>query len=109
MERDELYGLADQVLATIEGAGAVSLFTLAAGLRLADGPVAAFARPVFSLAIDTEYGAPACQLTRMEMARALRLSAMEGSLVAMLGNAPEAFWAAVGDAVTLIAADRLPA
>jgi hypothetical protein len=108
VERDELDRLTDQVLATIEGASAVALFTLAAGLRLGGPPVEMLAQPVYNLAIDAEYGVPTCTLTRMTMSRALRRVAAEGSLVARLSDAPEAFWAAVGCAITMIAADQLP-
>ena len=109
MERDDLEALAADALEPLLGAPPPLLSTLAAGLAMAERPVALFATSVGYVAQDLEQGEPPGPLAVLSMRYALRVAAVEGSLVAKLATAESAFWAGVGNALAVVAADRLAA
>jgi hypothetical protein len=99
------------VAGTLDGLPPVALRTFSAGLDMADGhPVRWFALPIRYRASDCEGGEADPQpLAMIAMRSALRKAANERSLLSTLANAQQPFWNAVGDAVTAVAADPLPA
>lgn len=109
MDADELNGLAEGVLSTLDGASPLLARTFAAGLALAGQPVSLFADTVDCYADVLEFDDVSGDLARLSMCRALRRAAREGSLIATLSTAREPFWRAAGDALALLAADLRPA
>ena len=102
--------LARGIFRTLDGLPPAALRTFAAGLELADGrPVRWFAQPIRYFASEREGGeqdpSPLAQIT---MVSAIRKAATEGSLLSKLADAREPFWAAVADALVVVAGDRLP-
>jgi hypothetical protein len=100
----ELDHIAGEALAALEGGSPPTLRALAAGLRLAGGPLALLSGPIFSLSIDLEhFGAPTTP-TRTALRCAMRRAVIaDRTLVGGLSASPEPFWRAIGDALAIIA------
>jgi hypothetical protein len=99
-ESDEL---ARGVMATLEELPARALKAFALGLELSGQPVREFGRAIDAYADDR-----ASPLALILMRRALRLSALDGSLLVLLAKSEEPFWKAVADATLRLAEEMHP-